>query len=510
MIRTLSPLDNSVIVERPEATAAEIDEIFERSAAVQPAYAALPLDERIAIADRFLSLLAEDAEKLGRDIALQMGRPLQYCAGEISTAVARGRWSLDAAPAALADVQGDSSAPSLQRYMRRVAKGVVLCIAAWNYPYLVTINGLLPALVAGNTVVLKHSPQTPLVAEAFVELYARAGLPEGVLQCVHVGSAEVVERLLCTRPEVAHVCFTGSVAGGTAVERAVANSNGPASATAAEGATTGGQSASTEPTAAAPKGGRGHYATVGLELGGKDAAYVRADADIAYAAEQIVDGATFNSGQSCCAIERVYVHASVHDAFLAACVDVARKTLHLGDPLATTPASADGGEGGQQVTVGPMVSAAQANFVRGQVEAAIKAGAVPHLPLSALDTVGSNFVTPQILSSVSHAMSVMTAETFGPILPIQSVASDAEAVAMMNDSVFGLTASVWSTDADGAVGAILDGLQAGTVFLNRADYPDPSLAWTGTKLSGRGTALGGVVGFEPFTYVKSYHLRRRP
>lgn len=326
------------------------------------------------------------------------------------------------------------------------------------------MNTLIPALLAGNTVILKPSPQTPTVVEQVAKAFEEAGLPAGVLQYFHSGSPTVIESVV-RNPLIAHVCFTGSVAGGLAVKKAAAD----------------------------------RIVSVGLELGGKDPAYVRADVDIAWAAEQIVDGCVFNSGQSCCAVERVYVHASIHDQFVAAVQDVLRG-YRLGDPFDSA------------THVGAVVSKRSKAVIEEQVRDALSKGATNATPTDNATfqspPAAGNFVVPTLLTHVTHDMTVMIDETFGPLIPVMAVQDDAEAVKWMNDSEFGLTASVWTKDR-AAAAALVDELEAGTVFVNRCDYPSPDLAWTGWKNSGLGYTLSRF-GFDQFVKLKSYHLADGP
>ena len=369
---------------------------------------------------------------------------------------------LKIAEESLKSVDGDQSDPKIRRFLKKIPLGPVFVIGAWNYPWLISINAVLPALVAGNTVVLKHSPQTPLVADRFVEYYLQAGLPRDVLQCIHIGDIHVMKEI-CQRREIKHICFTGSVAGGRAVEQA---------------------------SAAADRDG---FIGVGLELGGKDPAYVRADADVKHAAVELVDGATFNSGQSCCAVERIYVDAKVYDEFVEAFV-AETKAHVLGDPL------------DPKTTLGPVVSLRSAETIAKHNQDAISKGAVAAISDSDFPTAkaGTGFVAPQVLLNVTHEMLCMTEETFGPIVGIQKVSGDDEAIQLMNDSQFGLTASIWTTSN---VEHLMDKVDAGTVFVNRSDYPDPSLAWTGTKLSGARFVTLGPTAYDQFYRLKSYHIK---
>jgi acyl-CoA reductase-like NAD-dependent aldehyde dehydrogenase len=330
----------------------------------------------------------------------------------------------------------------------------VLVLAPWNYPYLASVNGVVPALLAGNSVVLKMSSQTPTVAHRFAEALAAAGLPDGVFQYVECSHDETAE--LIGDPRVAFVAFTGSVPGGHAVVRAAANK----------------------------------FIGTNLELGGKDPAYVCADAPIEATVAELVDGSFFNSGQSCCAVERIYVHRDVFDDFVDGFVDLGSRYV-LGDPLDPS------------TTLGPMVRVAAADFVREQIAEAEKLGAVRLLGRS--DVSGTPYLPPQVLVQVDHTMRVMTDESFGPVIGIMPVGSDDEAVGMMNDSDYGLTASIWTQDVDAAL-ALGDRVETGTLYMNRCDYLDPALAWTGVKDTGRGVSLSPLA-YDALTRPKSFHLR---
>lgn len=456
--KTISPVDGSVYAERELASAAQIEAALDTAVAAQKKWRLTPLSERSAILTRFVEIMESRADEIGEELAWQMGRPVRYAPFEIRRGFAeRARYMISAAPAALADIPV-SPTPNFTRFIRREPVGVVFTVAPWNYPYLTSVNSIVPALLAGNAVVLKHSAQTPLCAERYQQAFDEAGLPAGVFQYLHLSHADV-ERVIGD-PRVAFVAFTGSVSGGHAVQAAAA----------------------------------GRFIATGLELGGKDPAYVRADADLAHAVENLVDGAMFNSGQSCCGIERIYVHRDLYPEFVRRAVELTR-TYVLGSPL--DPAT----------TLGPMVRASAAEFVRAQVAEATSQGATAHIDPKTFpaDQPGSPYLAPQILTSVSHSMRVMSEETFGPVAPIVEVSSDEEAIALMNDSEYGLTAAIWTADVDAAI-RIGDAIDTGTWFMNRCDYLDPALAWTGVKDSGRGCALS-VLGFDQLTRPKSFHLR---
>ena len=455
--KTISPVDGRVYVERVLATPEEINEILRTARHAQSAWRSVPLSGRTHVLTAFCEDFEKRGEKIAQELTWQMGRPLRYAPNEVRGTLERARHMIAIAPQALADVDVGPK-PQFKRFVRREPLGVVFTVAAWNYPYLIAVNSVVPALMAGNAVILKHSAQTPLAAERFAECFKAAGLPEGVFQILHA-SHEDTDRII-RDPRVDFVAFTGSVAGGHAVQRAAAS----------------------------------RFIGVGLELGGCDPVYVRHDANLDHAIENIVDGAYFNSGQSCCGLQRVYVHHGVYQKFTDGFIELTRK-YELGDPLA------------QGTTLGPLVRTAAADGVRAQIDASIKAGAKPALSESAFakSLVGSPYLAPQVLLDVDHRMPVMREEIFGPVAGIMKVSSDDEAVDLMNDSDFGLTAAIWSEDADVAL-VLGERVNTGTFFLNRCDYLDPALAWVGVKDSGRGCTLS-VVGYEHLTRPKSFHMR---
>jgi acyl-CoA reductase-like NAD-dependent aldehyde dehydrogenase len=454
--RTISPVDGHIYVERRLAGDDEIHTALKRAAKAQEDWKRQPVEARARQLSAFVDAFVAKRDEIALELTWQMGRPIRYTPGEVRGFEERARHMIDIGPRVLADM-GVGLKPGFRRFIRREPLGTVLVVAPWNYPYLTAVNAVVPALMAGNAVVLKHSHQTPLCAER-MQVAAEAGLPAGLLQALHL-SHEATSRLIKDLG-VDHVAFTGSVPAGAAVERAAA----------------------------------GRFIGVGLELGGKDPAYVRGDADLDHAVENLVDGAFFNSGQSCCGIERIYVHGSVYDRFVEGAVELTRQYV-LGDPT-----QAD-------TTLGPMVRTAAADFVRGQIAEARRQGALALIEEGAFpeSRSGTPYLAPQILVNVDHTMRVMREETFGPAVGIMKVASDEEAIRLMNDSDFGLTAAIWTRDPEAAE-AIGDRLETGTVFMNRCDYLDPALAWTGVKQSGRGVTLS-TLGYEHLTRPKSFHLR---
>ena len=455
--KTLSPVDGRVYVERPLATAAQIQKTLERAKSAQAAWRQVPIAERAVIVTRFIDAFVAHKAQIAEEITWQMGRPLSQSPGEVRGFEERARYMVAIAPAALADLDAGPK-EGFRRFVRREPVGVVLVLAPWNYPYLTSVNSVVPAIMAGNAVVLKHSNQTPLCAERFAQSFREAGLPDGVFQhlyCTHEQSASMI-----ASPLVDFVAFTGSVDGGHAVQRAAA----------------------------------GRFIGTGLELGGKDPAYVRPDANLAHAVENLVDGAFFNSGQSCCGIERIYAHEKVYDAFVDGFVKLTR-SYKLGNPLEP------------DTNLGPMVRARAAEFARGQVQEAIAQGARSLVSPKEFpaDSPGTPYMAPQVLVNVDHRMRLMNEESFAPTIGIMKVDSDEAAIALMNDSHYGLTAAIWTEDPEAAI-SIGDRVETGTWFMNRCDYLDPALAWTGVKDSGRGCTLSRV-GYEQLTRPKSFHLR---
>lgn len=456
MIQCISPVDGRVYAERPALSLAEGEAMAARARAAQPAWAARPLSERIALVQAGVAKLNEMKDRVVEELAWQMGRPTRF-GGEFGGVNDRTAYMSEIAAASLAPMMVEDS-DRFRRYIAREPVGVVFIIAPWNYPYLTTINTLVPALIAGNTVVLKHATQTMLVGERLAEAFHAAGVPEDVFQNVYL-THDVTEALIGARA-FNFINFTGSVSGGANIERAAA----------------------------------GTFCGLGLELGGKDPGYVMDDADLDAAVDSLMDGAMFNAGQCCCGIERIYVHESLYDAFVEKAVAWV-KALKLGNPF--EPAS----------TLGPMANKRFAALVREQIAEAVAEGATALIdPALFPEDDGGAYLAPQILVNVNHEMRVMREESFGPVVGIMSVKSDEEAIAAMNDSPYGLTCSLWTSNPDRAA-EIGTRLETGTIFMNRCDYLDPALCWTGCKDTGRGGSLS-VLGYYSVTRPKSYHLKK--
>jgi acyl-CoA reductase-like NAD-dependent aldehyde dehydrogenase len=401
--QTISPIDNSVYVERAFTDGKAIEQTLAAAKSAQKAWQATSVTERAAICQKVVDYFVEHADAVGEELTYQMGRPIRYTPFELTKGFKeRAEYMIGIAGQVLADVKVPEQA-GFYRYIKREALGTVMVLAPWNYPYLTSVNAIIPAIMAGNTVVLKHAVQTPLCAERYAAAFEQAGLPKGVFQYLHATHEQVAEIIQDER--IDFVAFTGSVKGGAAIQSALS----------------------------------GRFINAGLELGGKDPAYVCADADLGYTVENLVDGAFFNSGQSCCGIERIYVHESIYTNFTDAFVEQT-KAYVLGNPLDAA------------TTLGPMVRTSAAAFAQAQIKAAVALGAKTLIEpaLFPAHQMGTPYMAPQVLIDVNHGMQVMKEESFAPLVGIMPVKNEEEAIAMMNDSQYGLTASIWTTDMDKA------------------------------------------------------------
>jgi acyl-CoA reductase-like NAD-dependent aldehyde dehydrogenase len=456
MIQCISPVDGRVYAERPALSLAEAEAVVARARAAQSGWAERPLDERIALVKAGVAKLNAMKERVVEELAWQMGRPTRY-GGEFGGVNDRTAYMSEIAAETLSPMVVENS-NLFERRIEREPHGVVFIVAPWNYPYLTTVNTLVPALIAGNCVILKHATQTLLVGERLAEAFHAGGVPEDVFQNI-VLDHHVTEQLIGQRA-FGFVNFTGSVGGGKAMEKAAA----------------------------------GTFTGLGLELGGKDPGYVMDDADLDAAVDSLMDGAMYNAGQCCCGIERIYVHESLYREFVEKAVAWV-KNLKLGNPFDPS------------TTLGPMANRRFADTVRDQVADAITDGARALIdPALFPEDDGGTYLAPQILVDVNHEMRVMREESFGPVVGIMPVKDDDHAIAMMNDCDYGLTASLWTRDSARAA-RIGRQIETGTIFQNRCDYLDPALCWTGCKDTGRGAALGPL-GFHSVTRPKSYHLKK--
>ena len=427
-IQCITPVDGSIYVERDTATSEAIKQALSESVAAQQLWKNMPIAERQNLCSKAVDAFVARKAEIAEELTWQMGRPISQAPGEVAGFEERARHMISIAADALADIDPGAK-QGFTRYIKREPLGVVFVVAPWNFPYLTSVNAIVPALLAGNSVILKHSAQTPLCAERLQQAFDDAGLPPGVFQHLHLNHADTES--VIRSPLVNFVAFTGSVAGGEMVERVAA----------------------------------GRFIGVGLELGGKDPAYVRGDANLQHAIETVTDGAMFNSGQSCCGIERVYVDAAVYDEFVNG-VTALVAGYRLGRP------------DDPNTNLGPMVRTSAADFVRAQIGEAVDAGAKALIDPAgfAANANGTPYLAPQVLVGVDHSMRVMTEETFGPVMAVMLVNGDDEAIHLMNDSEFGLTAAIFTQDENAAI-AIGDQVQTGTWFMNRCDYLDPAKSY---------------------------------
>ena len=456
--KTITPIDNSVYLERPLSTQNEIDNVIENSKKSFQSWKSNSIDDRIKIINKFIDNLIALKPEISKEICWQIGRPISQCGNELRGFEERSRHMVEIAKESLRDIPATKN-DEFDNYIYKSPLGVIFVMAPWNYPIITATNTIVPALLAGNTIVIKHSSQTPRCAELISQAFDNTGLPEGVFQFVHTDH-QACEKIIAD-PRIAHVVFTGSVRGGQEVKKYIGT----------------------------------RFINVGLELGGKDPAYVRSDADINHAIENLVDGAMFNSGQSCCGIERIYVDQSIYKDFIDGFKTITEQ-YKLGDPSQ------------EDTNLGPVVRLSAANFIRSQISEAEKQGAKRLIDESKFSIAKDDncYIAPQVMIDVDHSMRFMMEETFGPAVGIMPVKDHHEAKQLMNDSPYGLTASIWTKDLDFAKEFGRD-IETGTFFMNRCDYLDPALAWTGVKDTGVGCSLS-VLAFDQFTRPQSFHMRK--
>ena len=456
--KTITPIDNSVYLERPLSTQNEIDNVIENSKKSFQSWKSTSIDDRIKIINKFIDNLIALKPEVSKEICWQIGRPISQCGNELRGFEERSRHMVEIAKESLRDIPATKN-DEFDNYIYKSPLGVIFVMAPWNYPIITATNTIVPALLAGNTIVIKHSSQTPRCAELISQAFENTGLPEGVFQFVHTDH-QACEKII-SDPRIAHVVFTGSVRGGQEVKKYIGT----------------------------------RFINVGLELGGKDPAYVRSDADLNHAVENLVDGAMFNSGQSCCGIERIYVDQSIYKDFIDGFKTITEQ-YKLGDPSQ------------EDINLGPVVRLSAANFIRSQISEAEKQGAKRLIDESKFSIAKDDncYIAPQVMIDVDHSMRFMMEETFGPAVGIMPVKDHQEAKQLMNDSPYGLTASIWTKDLDFAKDFGRE-IETGTFFMNRCDYLDPALAWTGVKDTGVGCSLS-VLAFDQFTRPQSFHMRK--
>ena len=456
MQKTVTPIDNTLYVER-EFHSTQIEPTIVNSMKAQKDWSNLKVNERVKLLKNFVEDFLSKGNVVGEELSRQIGRPISQAAGELNGFKERADYMLSIAEKKLMniDVTKDNNFKS---FIKRRPLGIVFVIAPWNYPYLVAVNSIIPAMASGNTVILKHSAQTPLCAEQLYQS-AKKTLPKDVFNYLHLNHEDSLK--VVSDKRINFVSFTGSVKAGYEVQKATHTK----------------------------------FIDMALELGGKDPAYARHDCDLEKTVENLVDGSFFNSGQSCCGIERIYVDEKIYNNFIELFVS---KTYNykLGNPLQ------------KETNLGPVVKLSAADFIIKQMNNAVDKGAKKMIDENKFifPKEHKNYLVPQVLTNVNHDMNFMTEETFGPCVGIMKVKDENEAIKLMNDSPYGLTASIWTKDLEIAE-KIGNKVQTGTFYMNRCDYLDPALSWTGVKETGKGCSLSEIA-YEKLTSPKSFHLRK--
>ena len=457
MLQTITPIDNSIYVEREYASPQMIENTLEKSKNVYEKWKQFSLKDRKIIVSKFVENFLKNNKEIEEQLCRQMGRPISQCPGEMRGFKERALYMIEKSDEALQKIISKKDS-EFDNFVSKDPLGTIFIIAPWNYPYNTSVNSIVPSLLAGNCVILKHSSQTPLCAEQLNKALIDSAIPDGVFQYLHLDHASTSKIISDNR--IDHVLFTGSVSGGRQVKKAIGE----------------------------------RFINAGLELGGKDPAYVRKDCNLQHAIENLADGSFFNSGQSCCGIERIYVDSEIYENFVEGIKNFTEQYI-LDDPLK------------EQTNLGPVVKLSSATFIRNHIKEAISKGAKDIIDNKNFKISEDNncYVSPSVLIDVDHSMSFMMDETFGPTVGIMKVNNEEQAVKLMNDSPYGLTACIWTSDKEFAL-SFGKKIHTGTFFMNRCDYLDPGLAWTGVKDTGIGVTLS-VLGFDHVSRVKSYHYR---
>jgi len=454
MLKIHNPATGALVAEIPEANADIVAQRTLAARAAQPAWSATPLEARLQVLQRFRVAVAAEVEALAVTLTTEVGKPIRQSRNEINGLLARIDFFLSQAAATLAPQQVFDEG-GMREVISFDPLGVVVNISAWNYPYFVGGNVFVPALLTGNAVLYKPSEFATLTGLHIARLLHESGVPQDVFVPL-VGRGDVGAALLAQ--DIDGVFFTGSFATGAKIAQAV--------------------------------GAR--FIKLQLELGGKDPTYVAEDADVQIAAESLADGAMYNAGQSCCSVERIYVHESIHDAFVAAFVETVRG-FKLGNPAS------------EETYIGAITRAPQLEVLDAQVADAKAKGAT--LRIGGERRAGpGNWFEPTVFTEVDHTMELMIEESFGPVIGIQKVSGDAEALRLMNDTRYGLTAGVFTKD-EARARALLAKVNAGSVYWNCCDRVSPRLPWSGHGDSGVGLTLS-TLGIQTFTRPRAWHLRQ--
>jgi acyl-CoA reductase-like NAD-dependent aldehyde dehydrogenase len=455
MLTVINPANGSVIAELPPDTHESIVAKYKAARIAQPGWANTPLNTRLNAIRRFREAVVHEQERLAAVLTSEVGKPIKQARNELSGLLARLDFFIEQVEPTLAqrEVFRDGR---MREVIEHVPLGVIANISAWNYPYFVGANVFVPALLAGNSVLYKPSEYATLTGLEIGNLLHMSGVPQDVFQ-VLVGGGRVGVELL--KEPVDGVFFTGSYHTGVKIAQAVA-----------------------------PR-----MTKLQLELGGKDPTYVCEDVDPATAAASLADGAMYNTGQSCCSVERIYVHEKLHDAFVTAFVKEV-KSFKIGEPTM------------EDTYIGPLTRAPQVKILQLQVADAVAKGAKLLTGGDKLDLPGEHWFAPTVLSNVNHTMDLMREESFGPIIGIQKVSADEEAVRLMNDTEYGLTAGVYTRD-EARARRLLAQVHAGSVYWNCCDRVSPRLPWSGVGHSGVGLTLS-TYGIETFTRTKGWHLKQ--
>jgi len=450
----INPATEAIITTVTEDTAASIRQKFESLKSGQRRWSAVSIDTRITAIEKFYSLLDTNKDELANILSNEMGKPLQQSYNELNGARNRIKFFIENSAKYLAEEWITSEGATKEKIVFEPL-GVIANISAWNYPYLVGVNVFIPALIGGNAVLYKPSEYTTLTGLHIQRLLHEAGIPENCFQAV-IGKGNVGEHLL--KLPLDGYFFTGSYKTGKYIAEKVA----------------------------------GKLVPCQLELGGKDPLYVMDDvADVAKTAADVLEGVVYNNGQSCCAVERVYVHESVYDAFVEAYVSACKK-LQVGDPMK------------KGIDIGPLARKEQQAFLLGQIKDATDKGATLLCGGNIPEGEGY-FIEPAVLVNVNHTMAIMKEESFGPIIGIQKVMDDAEAVALMQDTKYGLTAAIYSANYERAE-TVMQQMNSGSVYWNCCDRVSATLPWSGRQHSGIGSTLS-YQGIRAFVHPKAYHIR---